>query len=76
MEKLSPELRERLAGHYRVESIRTEQLAAGVRALAAHFGSVDRLLGMLEQIQVPLGEIRDQMQIPGMGAAASTNFRD
>ncbi|MGI9519929.1 MAG: ATP-grasp domain-containing protein [Pirellulaceae bacterium] len=76
VEKLAPELRQRLAGHHRVEGIRTAQLAQGVRALASQLGSADRLLGMLEQIQVSLGEIRDQMQIPGMGATAAANFRD
>ncbi len=76
VEKLAPEIRQRLAGHYRVEGIRTDQLAQGVRALASRLGSADRLLGMLEQIQVSLGEIRDQMQIPGMGATAAANFRD
>lgn len=76
LEKLSPEIRDRLAGHYRVEGIETSQLAAGVGAMKRHLGSVDRLLGMLEQIQVPLGEIRDSMGIAGMGALAANNFRD
>ena len=39
-------------------------------------GPAERLLGMLEQLQVPLGQVRDQLGIPGMGAAAATNFRD
>ncbi len=76
LEKLSGPVRQQLAGHFRVDGIETEQLAEGVRAMAAHFGSVDRLLGMLEQIQVSLGEIRDRGGIHGMGARAANNFRD
>ncbi|MGA8635942.1 MAG: hypothetical protein WB805_13930, partial [Candidatus Dormiibacterota bacterium] len=32
--------------------------------------------GMLEQLQVPLGEVRDALGIPGMGAEVAHNFRD
>ncbi len=76
VEKLSAPVRQRLAGHVRIEGIQTVQIAAGVQALAARLGSVDRLLGMLEQILESLGEIREHMGIPGMGAEASENFRD
>jgi biotin carboxylase len=76
LEKLGEATRETLAGHYRVDGIATSQLAAGVSAIKQYFGSADRLLGMLEQIQVPLGEIRDLMRIEGMGAIAANNFRD
>jgi len=31
---------------------------------------------MLEQLQVPLGEVRDALGIPGMGAEVARNFRD
>ena len=76
LDKLPPDIRDRLAGHYRVDGIATEQLAGGVTALGKHLGSVDRLLGMLEQIQVSLGTIRDQLGIAGMSAEAAHNFRD
>jgi len=74
--KLRPDLKERLAAHYQVGDISTQQLLKGVEAIGQEFGGIDRVLGMLEQIQVPLGEIRDHLKIPGMGAAAANNFRD
>jgi biotin carboxylase len=44
--------------------------------MSSRLGSVDRLIGMLEQLQVPLGEVRDALGIPGMGAEVAHNFRD
>lgn len=76
LEKLRPEVRQGLAGHFRVDGIGTNELLRGVRAFRAEWGSVDRLMGMLEQIQVPLGEIRDLLGIPGMSAEVARNFRD
>ncbi|NIP96076.1 MAG: hypothetical protein GWO24_22620, partial [Akkermansiaceae bacterium] len=37
---------------------------------------MERLLGTLEELQVPLGHVRDRLGIPGMGAAVAENFRD
>ncbi|HMP81071.1 MAG TPA: hypothetical protein PKD54_16570, partial [Pirellulaceae bacterium] len=75
-EKLPPHIRQRLAGHYRVPNIELESLQHGVTAMAKHLGSVDRLLGMLEQIQEPLGAIRDRMGIPGISQQVAHRFRD
>ena len=74
--KLKPGIRSRLACHYAVPSIETDDLLRGVLALREQLGGVDCLLGMLEQIQVGLGEIRDRLGIPGMGAEVAHNFRD
>ncbi len=49
---------------------------AGVSAMGKQFGSIDCLLGMLEQIQVSLGEIRSRVGIAGMDASVANNFRD
>ena len=51
-------------------------LVAGLRSLSARHGPVDRLLGMLEQLQVPLGQARSTLSIPGMGGEVARNFRD
>ncbi len=75
-EKLAPQVRRHLAGHYRIPNIEMESIRQGVTAMARHLGSVDRLLGMLEQIQEPLGAIRDQLGIPGIGQAVAHRFRD
>ena len=44
--------------------------------MQAHLGSVDRLVAILENLQVPLGAVRDRMGIEGFGAAVADNFRD
>lgn len=75
--KLPRGIREKLAGHYRVEDgLALGSLRPAVRAIERALGSVDRLLGTLEQLQVPLGALRDELGIDGMGASAARNFRD
>jgi len=74
--RLAPEIRQRLSAHFAVDNISTAELSRGVQAIGSQFAGIDGVLGILEQIQVPLGEIRDQLGIPGMGAVAANNFRD
>jgi phosphoribosylaminoimidazole carboxylase (NCAIR synthetase) len=76
-ERLPAGVRSVLAGHYRVaDGTDAQQIADATRVMTRHLGSVDSLLGMLEQLQVPLGEVRDALAIPGMGAEVAHNFRD
>ncbi|MGH9337260.1 MAG: ATP-grasp domain-containing protein, partial [Vicinamibacteria bacterium] len=76
-EKLPPELRSKLAAHYRVEDgVAVESLRPALHAMRKAFGSVDRILGTLEQLQVPLGVLRDELRVPGLGGEAAHNFRD
>ncbi|HLE70976.1 MAG TPA: hypothetical protein VJH87_14950, partial [Vicinamibacteria bacterium] len=52
-EKLPKGLRSRLAGHYRVEDgVAVDSLRPALQAMRKAFGSVDRILGTLEQLQV------------------------
>ena len=51
-------------------------LAAACRRIAARRGSVDRLLGVLEQLQLPVAEALDRADIPGMGLELVRRFRD
>ncbi len=74
--KLSASIRSRLHAHYAVNDISTAELRRGVEAIGREFGGIDRIMGMLEQIQVSLGEIREQLGVPGMGAHAANCFRD
>jgi formate-dependent phosphoribosylglycinamide formyltransferase (GAR transformylase) len=74
--RLSPAVCQRLSAHYAVKGVQTAELLAGVEMIGRELGGIDRIMGMLEQIQVSLGEIRDQLGVPGMGAAAANNFRD
>jgi len=76
-EAIPAPLRPRVAGHYRVgDALDGAQLTQAVRALASSIGRVDRLAGMLEQLQLPLAEVRDALGIEGMGVAVARNFRD
>jgi len=76
-DRLPPALRARLAAHERVEdALDAERILAGTRALIPRIGPVSRVLGTLEELQVPLGIVRERLGIEGMGAEAARNFRD
>src|SRR5215470_16375280 len=76
-ERLPGELRRRLAGHWRIDDpLDPGQIAAAVQGLSGHLGPVRRLLAVLEQLQEPLGQVREHLGIAGMDAATARNFRD
>ncbi|MGH7731282.1 MAG: ATP-grasp domain-containing protein [Candidatus Eiseniibacteriota bacterium] len=76
-EKLPPELRERVAAYVRVDdSLDPRTLAGAVQALAGRLGPIERLVGTLEELQVPLAEVRAHFGIPGLGVEPALNFRD
>ncbi len=74
--KLAPEIRAKLGAHFAVNDVSSPELLRGVKSIGRQLGGIDRIIGMLEQIQVSLGEIRDHLKVPGMGSAAANNFRD
>ena len=77
LDRVPPPLRNRLAGHWRVENaLDPRQIADGVRGIAAQMGSVERLVGALEQLQVPLAEVREALGIEGMDVSTAHNVRD
>ncbi|MGH7540559.1 MAG: ATP-grasp domain-containing protein, partial [Gemmatimonadota bacterium] len=76
-EKLPAPLRGKLAAHITVpDALDRDALDAGLESIAATLGPVERLVGALEELQIPLGELRDRHGIPGLGADAARNFRD
>jgi D-alanine-D-alanine ligase-like ATP-grasp enzyme len=76
-DRLRDDLRSLLSGHYRItDGTDAQQIADATRALSRHLGGIDALIGMLEQLQVPLGEVRDLLGIAGIGADVALNFRD
>lgn len=76
-ERLPQDLAGRYEGHYQVkDALDPAQLVMAGRAFQKEWGRVDRLEGYLEQLQVPLGEARDALDIDGMRAEAARNFRD
>jgi biotin carboxylase len=63
--------------HWQVTDILdTQQLVWAGRELEQRGGSLDRLFGAYEQLQVPLAQARTALGIPGMSVDAATNFRD
>ena len=69
-------VRPRIAGHYQTASLDGDALTAATAAIARAVGKVDRLVGFLEQLQVPMAEARDALGIEGLGVEAARNFRD
>ena len=68
----SPEI-----GHYRVaDCLNPQQLIRAGKAFQAEWGRVDRLVGFLEQMQLPNAVAREALGIPGMKIGAARRFRD
>jgi hypothetical protein len=51
-------------------------LVGAVEDLRKRGQRVELLLGTFEELQVPLGQVRDHFDLPGMRAEAAENFRD
>jgi D-alanine-D-alanine ligase-like ATP-grasp enzyme len=67
----------RIAGHYRVEgSMDPAELIRAGQAIAKGVGPIDRMAGVLEELQLPIATARQALGIPGMHVEAATNFRD
>ncbi len=78
LEAFDEDIRQRLAGHWQVRNaLDASQLAEACRGLGAQLGGpVERLVGILEQMQVPLAQAREALAIPGLSVDAARNFRD
>ena len=77
VEKLPDDIRERVAGHWRVDdALNPEQLVAAANALQARFGKPLNYMAALEQLQVPLAIAREALGIAGLSVDAARNFRD
>src|SRR3954471_7440556 len=77
VERIPPDLRERLAGHWRIDdALDPRQLEWAVSGLGGQMGRVERLVAALEQLQVPLAQVRESLGIPGMDVRAAVNVRD
>jgi biotin carboxylase len=76
-ERVPAALRKKLALVEKVEdALDPQKIEEAVRSVAGRLGQVDRLLGALEELQVPLGEVRESLRIPGMSGGTAKNFRD
>ncbi len=75
--RIPQSLRARLADHVQIDDgLDPGQILAAIATLRERGQRVDVLLGTFEELQVPLGQVRDRLRIPGMGAATAENFRD
>lgn len=77
LEKFPDEIRARFAGHWQTDDcLNPDQLTHAVSQLQTHLGGVDVLTAILENIQVPMAQVRERLGIPGMGYEAAERFRD
>ena len=77
VENLPAVIRRSLAAHWRVNNaLDPDQLVTASQALAQNLGPPTRMIGALEQLQVPLAQARDALGIDGLDAASAVNFRD
>jgi biotin carboxylase len=77
LERLPADVRSRIAAHWRIsDALDAGQIAAAVEALSQQIGKPDRMIGSLEQLQVPLAKVRAHFGLPGLSVAAAENFRD
>jgi biotin carboxylase len=66
-----------IAGHWHcADCLDVDALAGAVAEIRDRIGGVDRLLGILENLQVQLGAVRERLGIPGIGREVADNFRD
>ncbi|MEX0976594.1 MAG: ATP-grasp domain-containing protein [Woeseia sp.] len=77
VERLPADVRQRIAGHWRVDdALDPQHLVDGARNLERQFGRATRMIGALEQLQVPLAAAREVLGIAGLSVDAALNFRD
>src|SRR4051794_33595768 len=77
VDRIPPDLRERLAAHWRGgDAPDPPQLAWAGSGLAGQLGRVERLVGALEQLQVPMAQVREALGIEGMDVHTAINVRD
>ncbi|MBK8233624.1 MAG: ATP-grasp domain-containing protein [Candidatus Eisenbacteria bacterium] len=75
--KLPPVLRAKLAAHYQVDdALDAGKLVSAVQHLGTRIGPATRILGTLEELQVPLAEVRQYLRVDGLSVEAAKNFRD
>ncbi len=76
-ERLPVRLRARLAAHYQVpDALNPAYIALAVEKLSAQHGRPHRILATLEQAQVPVAQVREALDVEGIGVEAARSFRD
>src|SRR5437868_3911354 len=76
-EKMWPSFAAKVDAHWRVNDILdSDQLTWAAEELSKRMGKIDRLFGAYEQLQVPLAEVREKLNIDGMRPDVANRFRD
>jgi phosphoribosylaminoimidazole carboxylase (NCAIR synthetase) len=77
-ERLPAELRPLVSAFRQVpDALAGEHIVEGLRSIGREWnGRIDRVLGILEQLQVPLAEARERLGIRGMDIDEARHFRD
>ncbi len=58
------------------DALDTKQLVGAAKELERRYGPIHRVIGILEPLQVQLGQMRDALGIPGTSAKTADLFRD
>ena len=58
------------------DPLNVQAIGEAIQALQNRFGPVDRILGILEHIQVQLAQLRQRFGVPGLSVDAAQRFRD
>src|SRR4051794_41304277 len=76
VDRIPPDLRERLAAHWRVDdALDPQQLAWAGSGLSGQMGRGGRLGGALGQLQGPMGPGRGGLRNEGVGVGAAVHLR-
>jgi len=77
VEWLKPETSNALSAFHRVDDVFDfTLLLAATQKLSDQRGRPHRILGAVEQVQVPVAQVREDLGIEGMSMETATNFRD
>jgi len=76
-DRMPAALRDSVAAHWQIsDPLDAGQIAGAVAGLGTQIGPVRRILAVLEQLQVPLAQVREHLSIPGIDVETAGNFRD
>ncbi len=74
---LPPDVQGKLADFQQVGDVfSASELESAARTLSARQGAIHRILGAVEQAQVPVAQVREVLGIAGMSVETALNFRD
>lgn len=77
IEWLRVDLRNRVAAFQKIDDVfDAAQLCLASKMLVNQHGTIHRIVGAVEQVQVPLAQVREELGISGMNVEVAQNFRD